>query len=77
MEMGEMGGNFSKELVLPTPSCNKVTQSTSLKNCLSTFTFFPFSFFPHLLCISRKNRIKLKKILNLSLRLKWNTILRT
>ena len=41
------------------PSCNKVTQSTSLNNCLSTFSFFPVSFFPLLLYILRENRTKL------------------
>ena len=31
-------------------------------------------FFPLLLCISRENRIKLKKILNLNHKLKWNKL---
>ena len=65
---------FPKNWYCPTSSCNKVTQSTSLKNCLSTFNFFPVSFFPLLLCVSRENRTTLNKILNLSHRLKWNTI---
>ena len=65
---------FPKNWYFPNPSCNKVTQSSSLKNCLSTFNFFPVSFFTHLLCISRKNRTQVKKILTLSHRLKWNTI---
>ena len=50
-------------MVLPHPSCHKFTQSTSLENCLSTFSFFLVSFFLLLLCISRENRTKLKKIL--------------
>ena len=45
---------------------------TSLKNCLSTFKFFRVCFFLFHLCISRGNRIKLKEILNLNRRLKWN-----
>ena len=65
---------FPNNWYCPSPSCNKVTQSTSLKNCLSTFNFFPVSFFLLLLCISTENITKLKKILNLSHRLKWNTI---
>ena len=63
MEIGEIGVNFSLELPLPTPSCNEITQSTSLKNCLSTFNFFPVSFFLLLMSISRENKTKLKKML--------------
>ena len=64
---------FPKNWYCSAPSCSKVTQITSLKNCLSTFNFFPVSFFLLLLCISRENRTKLKKILNLNRRLNWNT----
>ena len=73
METGEIAAIFPRNWYCPNPSCNKVTQSTSLKNCLLTFKF-PISFFPLLLCNSRENRTKLKKILNLSHRLKQNTI---
>ena len=67
---------FPKNWYCPTMghTCNKVTQRTSSKNCLSTFNFFSVSFIQLLLCISRENRTKMKKILNLSHRLKWNTI---
>ena len=73
METGEIVAIFPRNWYCPTPSCNKVTQSTSLKNCLLTFKF-PISFFPLLLSNSRENRTKLNKILNLSQRLEWNTI---
>ena len=51
----------------PTPAIwlNKVTSKmpiTSLKNFLSTFKFFPVSFFTFLLFISTGTRTKLKKI---------------
>ena len=61
MKTGEIVVTFPKNWYCPTPSCNKVTQSTSLKNYLLTFKFFPISFFLLLLCISRENRTKLKK----------------
>ena len=63
MEIGEMGYNFSESLVLPPPpaiSLNPKMRITFLKNCLSTFKFFPVTFFP-LFCISTENRTKLKK----------------
>ena len=77
---GEKDENFSEELVLPIlplpptssslqlgcTELHRVTQVTSLKNCLSTFNFFPVSFSPLLLYILRGNRTKLKKILNLN-----------
>ena len=49
---------FPKNWYCPIPSCNKVTQSTSLKNCLSIFNFFTVSFFLLPLCISKENRTK-------------------
>ena len=61
---------------LPAISLHRVTlkfQITSSKNCLSTLKFFQVSFFMLLLCVSTKNRTKLKKIFNLSHRPKWNT----
>ena len=65
---------FPKNWYCLTPSSNKVAQSKFLKNGLSTFNFIPVSFFLPLMRISRKNRTKLKKVRNLSHRLKWNTI---
>ena len=48
---------------------------TYLKNCLFTFNLYPVSFSPLLLWISTENRTKLKEILILNDRLKWNTSL--
>ena len=44
-----------------------------MKISLSTFSFLQVSFSPLLLWIPTENRAKLKKILNLNHRLKWNT----
>ena len=40
-----------------------------MKNCLSSFKFIPVRFLPLLVCISTKNKTKLKKMLNLKHRL--------
>ena len=59
MEIGQMGCNFSEELVLPAPPAIRSNRSTlkmpitSLKNCLFTFKFFPVRFCP-LFCAVRQ-----------------------
>ena len=61
MEMGEMG----------TIRLHRVTSKNS--DYIFEELFIHIYFFPLLLCVSRENRIKLKKILRLNHRLKWNT----